>query len=301
MRKFLFFGLIFLTFSQISAQQPIARQAFFLTSLLPDSVQLNGAKGLSVDLSGDIYVADTGNNRILKISPSGEIINVVGGFGWDAEQFYTPLDICTGSALDVFVADYNNNRIQRYDKDLNYISSLNSDENWDESYRFGYPKSIDVSIHGELFILDRENVRILKLNSFGEPELSFGDYSEGKGQLLDPVQLTISPQDVIYVSDRQANKILVFDYFGNYISEIGGSILKEPQGISFSDRKLLFVADTGNKRIAVFNPAGELIYQWSQISPSEGTFQNPVDVVSFEKKVFVLDDDRIFVFELKGK
>ena len=301
MRKFLFFGLIFLTFTQLSAQQQIAGQAFFLTSILPDSVQLNGAKGLSVDLSGDLYIADTGNNRILKISPSGEIINVVGGFGWDAEQFYTPLDICTGSALDVFVADYNNNRIQRYDKDLNYISSLNSDENWDESYQFGYPKSIDVSIHGELFILDRENVRILKLNSFGEPELSFGDYSEGKGQLLDPVQLTISPQDVIYVSDRQANKILVFDYFGNYISEIGGSILKEPQGISFSDRKLLFVADTGNKRIAVFNPAGELIYQWSQISPSEGTFQNPVDVVSFEKKVFVLDDDRIFVFELKGK
>ena len=103
----------------------------------------------------------------------------------------------------------------------------------------------------------------------------------------------------MYVSDAQANKIIVFDYFGNYISEIGKNFLKKPLGLFFSTLNLLFVADNGNKRIVVFSPEGDLVFQWSAIFTELGKFQNPVDVVSFEKRVYVLDDDRIFVFELK--
>ncbi len=298
MKRFLLFALIFFPFMRILAQPSTARQAFFLTSLLPDSVQLNGAKGLSVDLSGDLYIADTGNNRILKISPTGEVINAIGGFGWDAEQFYTPLDICAESGLDVFVADFDNQRLQRYDKDLNYIYSLYSDENWEGQFQFAYPKSVAISRHGDLFLLDGENVRIIKFSSFGEPEIAFGDYAQGKGQLLDPVQLTISSQDLLYVSDQAAKKVLVFDYFGNYVSEIGDGLLDSPQGIFFSDNKL-FVADIGKKEIFVFKPDGELLLRWSKISNARGNFRQPEDVVAFGNKIYVLDSDEILVFEIK--
>lgn len=299
--KYIIFFLLLLL-STAMAQQPKVSQAIYLYTLIGDSasqVQLKCARGLSVDLSGFIYISDTENNRILKLNPEGEIIKSIGGFGWEKEQFYTPVDICTGSALDVFVADYNNHRIQRYDKDLNYISSLYSDEKWDEEFQFAYPKSITVSIHGDLFLIDGENVRLLKLNSFGEPEMSFGDFAEGKGRLLDPVQLAMGPQDRIYVSDSQENRIVVFDYFGNYLSEIGSDFLKEPQGIFYSPLELLFVADRGNKRVAVFYPEGELVFQCSIISEKIGKFRNPVDVVTFENRVYVLDENQVFAFELK--
>lgn len=299
---YLILCLITIPESASFSQQSKFEHFIYLYTMIGDStsqIQLKQARALSVDLSGSIYVSDTGNNRILKFNKDGKLIKTVGGFGWEKDQFYTPFDIHASSALDIFVADYNNHRVERYDKDLNYISSLYSNENWEDQFQFGYPKSVASSIHGELFIIDGENVRLLKLNSFGEPEMSFGDFAEGKGRLLQPVQVAISPDDKIYVSDSQASKIIVFDYFGNYLTEIGSNFLTEPQGIFYSPLKLLFVADQGNKRVVAFKPDGELIIAWSKISDELGSFQNPVDIVSFQQRVFVLDNDQIFVFELK--
>ncbi len=283
-------------------QLPEYSQAIYLYTLIGDSgstIQLKEARALSVDLSGSIYIADTGNNRILKFDKDGKLIKTVGGFGWEKEQFYSPHDIHASSVLDIFVTDYNNHRIERYDKDLNYISSFYSSENWEDQFQFGYPKSVASSIHGELFIIDGENIRLLKLNSFGEPEINFGGLAEGKGRLLQPGQVAISPDDRIYVSDSQANKIIVFDYFGNYLTEIGSDFLKEPQGIFYSPLKLLFVADQGNKRIVAFDANGELQLSWSIIADRLGSFQYPMDVVTFQNRAFILDNDWIFVFELK--
>ncbi len=294
--------IFWILFSTSFAQKHQLNQAIYLYTMTSDSTfksQLKQARALSVDLSGSIYIADTGNNRILKFSNDGKLIKTVGGFGWEKEQFYSPYDIHASSALDIFVADYNNHRVERYDKDLNYISSLYSNENWEEQLQFGYPQSVASSIHGELFIIDGENVRLLKLNSFGEPEMSFGDFAEGKGRLLQPAQTAISPDDKIYVSDSQANKIIVFDYFGNYLTEIGSNFLKGPQGIFYSPLKLLLVADQGNKRVVAFKLDGEVVIARSKISDELGSFQNPVDIVSFQRRVFVLDNDQIFVFELK--
>jgi DNA-binding beta-propeller fold protein YncE len=299
---YLILCLISILSSVSFSQQPKFNQAIYLYTLIGDStsrIQLKQARALAVDLFGSIYIADTGNNRVLKLDADGQFIKTVGGFGWGKEQFYSPYDMHVSSVLDIFVADYNNNRIERYDKDLNYISSLYSGEDWDDQFQFGYPKSIASSIHGELFIIDGENIRLLKLNSFGDPEMSFGDFAEGKGRLLQPVQVVISPDDKIYVSDSQANKIIVFDYFGNYLTEIGSNFLKGPQGIFYSSLKLLFIADQGKKRIVAFKPDGELVITWSRISDESGSFKNPVDVVTLQKRVFVLDNDRVFVFELK--
>lgn len=303
MRNFFILITSLLIFTTIAfSQQQQFSQAFYLYSFTANNtakLKLKNAGSLSVDPVGAIYVADTDNNRILKFKIDGSLIKSIGGFGWEKEQFYSPLDVCASSALNIFIADYNNNRIKRYDKDLNYISSLSADENWQSEFHFAFPKSVNVSIHGELFVLDGENIRVLKLNSFGEPELTFGDYQEGKGRLVDPVQLEVSPNDKIFVSDRQANKIFVFDYFGNYLLTIGSGILKEPTGIFYSRANLLFVADTGNKRIVLFSADGKLTFSWGLISKEMGTFSRPLDVITYEKKVYVLDNDNIFVFELK--
>ncbi|MDZ7264875.1 MAG: NHL repeat-containing protein [candidate division KSB1 bacterium] len=284
------------------AQQAPISQINYLYTMIGDSaspVRLKQARAVSVALSGLIYVSDTGNHRILKLSPDGEVLQIVGGFGWQKDQFYLPYDIHASSALDIFVADYNNHRIQRYDKDLNYISSLYSNANWASTVQFGFPKSIASSFHGELFLIDGENTRILKLNSFGEPEMSFGDFAEGRGRLLQPVKLCIGANDQIFVSDAAANKIFVFDYFGNYLMEIGGAVLSQPQGIYFSHRRLLFVADQGNRRIVVFKPDGELVLTYPGTIGASGSLQQPVDVVTVQQRLLVLDNDRLLVFEWK--
>jgi len=297
-----FIFLFWLFISTSFAQQHQLSQVFYLYTMIGENtplIELKEAKALTVDLSGSIYIADTGNHRIIKLNSDGDVIKIIGGLGWEKEQFYSPSDINASYALDIYVADYYNHRIQRFDKYLNYIASLYSNENWEPMLQFGYPKSITISIHGDLFIIDGENNRIVKFNTLSAPEISFGDYGEGKGRLLQPIQAMITPDDIIYVSDSQGNKIIVYDYFGNYLTEIGSNYLKEPKGIFYSPLNLLFVADQGNKRIAVFKSNGDLLFSWSKISDKIGSFKNPADVVNFKNKVYVLDNDQIFVFELK--
>ncbi|MFQ5824487.1 MAG: NHL repeat-containing protein [bacterium] len=257
-------------------------------------------QALSIDPEGHVFLVDTGNNRILEFDKNGKFIYSVGGFGWEKEEFDNPLDISVKTSLDIFIADYNNERIERYDNKLNYISSFYSENTFTSSLQFGFPSSVDISKHGELFICDNENDRILKLNSFGEPVLSFGDYNWGDGQLEYPVKIEVTTSDMLYVSDQGTNQIVIFDYYGNFITRFGKKILHNPNGLAWTEDNKLFVADSGNNRIVIFNTEHEPIYFWGEEGEKIGAFKNPVDVAIFQNQIYVLDSDnsRIQVFEL---
>ena len=262
-------------------------------------LSISRPQAIAIDPEGSVYILDTGNNRIVKFNNKGEYVFTLGGFGWETEQFDRPLDITAKTGLEVFVADFNNERIERYDKKLNYISSFYSEETFSTNLQFGFPSSVDVSAHGELFICDNENNRILKLNTLGEPVVSFGDFNWGDGQLEHPAKVEVSPGNLIYVSDQSANQIVVFDYFGNFVSKFGKGVLNNPQGMIWSQNKL-FVADSGNDRLVVFDQNHRLIYSWGDEGSKIGAFKNPVDVAVFDGRIYVLDsgNNRVQVFEL---
>lgn len=263
-----------------------------------ENISISESKALSIDLNGNIYLADTNNNRIVKFDHEGEFIKTIGGFGWEKEEFDSPIDICAKSSLDILVADHNNHRIERYDKDMNYISSYYSDESLDASLQFAYPAGVAISIHGEIILIDSENKRLLKINSFGQPEMSFGAFSEGKGKLNDPLQIDIGANDRIFVSDESSAAVLVFDYFGNYLTHIGEGLLSRPRGIFIDEQDRLWIADKEQKSIFVFSTSGELILQFSGNQNSVVTIDDPVDIVTYKNRVYVLNDNKIQVFEL---
>ena len=116
--------------------------------------QFNHPSSVSGDAYGNIYVADTGNNRIQKFDDNGQLLSFIGGFGWGKEQFQVPHDIFVYNSLDIYIADFENSRIERYDKDLNWITSYYSNENWESRDQFEFPRSIFLSLHGDFFIVD---------------------------------------------------------------------------------------------------------------------------------------------------
>jgi DNA-binding beta-propeller fold protein YncE len=262
--------------------------------------QFRSPLALSIGPQGNIYIADTGNNRIQKFSARGEFLKEVGGFGWATEQFDRPVDICAKTGLDVFVADYNNERIERYDKDFNFISSYYSDESLSEDLQFGFPCAVTISNHGELFIIDGENYRVLKIDSFGEPELSFADYRWADGKLDDPHQIEISSKDIVYVSDRTAHRIAYYDYFGNYNGQFGAEILSAPGGLAVDAEGNIWIADTELHRVVVFDPAGRLLLSWGSEGELSGAFRRPADIAVGDGLVYVLDEgnSRVQVFEI---
>ena len=261
--------------------------------------ELLNPMAVSVDPKGNVYVADTGNNRIQKLDAFGKVIKFIGGFGWESEQFQRPLDICADNGLDVFVADYENRRIERYDKDLNWITSFYSDESLPEELHFGFPCGIAISIHSELFLVDDENYRVLKLNTERKPDLTFGDFDWGEGKLDQPCKVYVSPDDKVYVSDQAAGRVVVFDYYGNYLTHWGDGVLSQPRGICQTPSGHILVADWGNHQIVVFDIAGRPVFNWGSLGDKIGAFNHPADVACYGDKVYVADSDnhRVQVFD----
>lgn len=262
--------------------------------------QMQNPMGVSTDAAGNIYVVDAGNHRLQKFNERGELISFIGGFGWSARQFQMPRDVFVYNSLDVFVADHENHRIERYDKDLNWLASYYSSDNWNSRYQFLFPRAVAVSIHGNLFIADAEYRRIVKFTPCFEPEMSFGDFDWGSGVLLDPAGIALDRRDRVYVSDATAGKVPVFDYFGNYLYEIGVGVLSRPAGLIIDDSGHLFVVDSAKSRIFVFDPSGALIDEFGSPGDKYGAFNEPQDICIHSNRLYVADggNHRIQVFEI---
>ncbi len=69
--------------------------------------------GVAVDSYGNVYVADTNNNRIQKFSSTGKFITMWGTLGTGNGQFSGPSGIAVDGSGNIYVADTNNNRIQK--------------------------------------------------------------------------------------------------------------------------------------------------------------------------------------------
>jgi DNA-binding beta-propeller fold protein YncE len=275
------------------------------------SAKLSQPLGMDIDPDGNLYIADTGNNRILKCSQRGELRREAGGFGFDKQQFDRPVDVWAGNGLDVFVVDYNNQRLERYDKDLNYISSYYSDELQNESLQFGYPAAVGLSANGEIFLADNEFNRVLRIDSFGKPKSSFGDFNWGEGRLARPAKILIDANRKIFVSDSTADEIAEYDYYGNFLQRFGAGVLRDPAGMAALRAEgrgqrggaLLVVADRGNHRIVCFSSEGERIFDFGKRGRAPEEFSFPADVAARGNCIFVLDtgNNRVQVFELQMK
>lgn len=302
----IFCSLIFTTqLLQVSdAKDPMpALVAIYLTEFgrAPiDGKSLSRPQGLSIDLDGNLYIADTGNNRVLKVDQEGKLLRQVGGFGWGKEQFDSPVDVWAENNLDVLIADYNNRRIERYDKDLNYISSLYNDETAPATAQFTFPVAVALSGHGEVLLADGEFHRLVRMNSFGKLLGSFGDYDAGDGALAAPVKILVSPRDEIFVADSSRASILKYDYFGNFVTHLGEGVLRSPTGLALWEDVLL-VADGGAHQIIGFGRDGERLGAWGEAGEKVGQFSSSLGVKVFRNRAFVLDggNNRVQIFELK--
>jgi len=299
------FLFIFSTSAAAHSQIQISFRGIILDETV-GAARLSQPLGMDVDPDGNLYIADTGNNRILKCSQRGELLRETGGFGFDKQQFDRPVDIWAGNGLEVLVVDYNNHRLERYDKDLNYISSYYSDELQNESLQFGYPAAVSFSTNGEIFLADHEFDRMLRIDAFGKPKSSFGDFNWGDGRLSRPAKILITSRREIFVSDSTAEAIMEFDYYGNFVRRLGEGIFRDPAGmtevrIAKNKDNHLLVADRGNHRVVALNRHGEILLALGKMGKAPEQFLAPTDVAVFDNRVFVLDteNNRVQIFELK--
>jgi len=165
-------------------------------------------KGIAVDTDGNVYVADSADHRIIKYSPEGKVLFVVGEEGKTALRFHIPLDVATDLQDNLYITDSGNHRIQKLTSNGEYVNR------WGEEGRkpgqFNRPSGVAVDREGRVYVVDSGNHRVQVFDSAGKLLTLFGKRGKGPGEFESPESIAIGPDGKIYVLDWGNNRIQVF-------------------------------------------------------------------------------------------
>lgn len=209
------------------------------------------ARAIAITTLGEIFVLDGALSRLYKLDQSGKKIANAGGFGIDREAFDSPLDLTT-DGLNVFVADRGNQRVSQFDRNLNFVTLLQNRPTPLTALGLGRdpttsdgqlwrPISISISGQGDLYILDEAQRQVIRINPLtfaadiqqrqNPTQFQFGGFDAGAGNLIDPQCVQTSRSGKVFVSDKGARAVFVYDLFGNFVAQIGKGMLNAPRGL----------------------------------------------------------------------
>ena len=251
------------------------------------------ATALAIDQLNNIFVADAGSNRVYKYSSDYKLLSSFGGFGWNEYSLDSPIDISVSYDLVVYVCDYNNNRVQILDRNLNYVHSISGDN---EKELFGYPKSIALSNEGELFIIDSDNNRIVQLDNFRNLIRIFGSLNS-VNKFKYPTKIRVH-NDRLFIIDN--HDVVMYDLFGNYIDVYKNDSVV--MGISFYNDDIVFLEKEKIKFINLHNKKefAILIENNNEFSDMYELGNNFNDIIINKNFCYLLDKNKILVFEIKN-
>ncbi|HMR40881.1 MAG TPA: hypothetical protein PKA90_10675 [Ignavibacteria bacterium] len=178
------------------------------------------AVSVTQDGKENIYVLDAAANQIIKYSNKLEYKKRNGKQGWAEGQYDSPTYIDGSSGLDILVSDGKNSRVQRLDLELNPISVLYTDlADISVELRYRTPVASLVMNSNQLFVIDKDNQRVVVYNDGRLASGIFGDY-KSKGKLGEPVKILKDSKNYIYILDKEQKGIMRYDNLGNFIKKI---------------------------------------------------------------------------------
>lgn len=246
------------------------------------------ASSFYINSSGHIYVTDSGSDEVYKLDTTGILLKSVGGFGWDNGSFDDPVDVFATS-LTVYVCDKNNHRVQRFDKDLNFVEVLSSKGKENNDEQFGYPAGALTSGQGDLFILDTENKRIIKFDLFGNFIQNFGGFDYGEYSFTNPQSMAVYSSSALFVLND--NSLFVFDLFGNGISKTKFDFGLKNIRITFNDLTL------SNDSTIYYSSLTSKELKLKELKLTDfNSSKKIISSIIFNNKLYVLTKDRILIF-----
>lgn len=239
------------------------------SAVLPTPVSLNGSQGIAVDSSGNIYVADTGNNQVVIFNAAGTSATIISTFN-GGDTFSSPQGI-TLNGTDWYVTDFNNNRVVQFSRGTNaFVRTFGSGI-------LSFPIGIGQDLSGNILVVDSGNHRIVKYSTSGGLISNYGS-----SNLVVPAFIVTDSSGNTYVTDIGSPSIVKFDNTGAFVANFSSSgttmgFLSNPLGIAIDNDGNIIVADPGISKVYKFDTSGNFLSTLGSFgaSFSPGKFNSP--------------------------
>jgi len=228
----------------------------------------NTPSGIALDSSGNLYVADTGNNRIRKITPAGQVTTLAGdgtagysdGPAMQA-RFNGPIGLAVDHNGNVFVADTYNDRIRKISTEGRVTSIAGAGhpgyaDGTAATSLFDTPCGVAVTPDGTLFIADTGNSQVRKLSPDGQVTTLKPVFPNALAapDLRQPVGLALTHDGFVYITELDRGRVvqLAPDGTAQVITSSHNAAdpvavrLHQPGGIAVGRNGELYLADSGN-------------------------------------------------------
>lgn len=275
------------------------------TSSVPGVVKVIGSQGtqagnfispesIVTDRSGHLYIVDSFNNRVQKLTPTGDPILIWGSEGSGDGQFYGCRGIAIDSDDNVYITDTILHRVQKFDSSGNFLGKWGSEGTGNGE--FSAPFDVAVDSADNVYIVDTNNNRVQIFTCSGTFVGSFGTGGTEDGQLDGPIGITIDRDDNVYIADGNNDRIQKFDKSGKFVAKWGETgegdgEFETPYGLSADLAGNIYVTDIGNHRIQKFDSSGTFLGKAGHKGDQDGELFEPTDIaVDYYGNVYVVDE-----------
>ena len=231
------------TVSDPTAKNPIFERK---TALVHDS------NGMVVDSNGQLFVSvGSGYDTIDVYDKDGNYLRHFGSHGSGDGQLNYPFALAVDDSNNIYVADKDNGRIEKFDNAGNYLAQFDAGLNL-------RPYGVAVDHSGNIYEAD-DNGTINVFNSAGNLIKVIGSNGSGDGQFGCARGVVVDSSGNVYGIDGCGNRIEKFDSSGNYISQFGNGNLDSPISIAIDSSNNLYVTNYNIQYLVKFDSNGNFL------------------------------------------
>jgi sugar lactone lactonase YvrE len=237
------------------------------------SGQLSRPEGMAMDTEGDIWVADSLDNRLEEFNGSGGYMGKIAPESGSRCALTRPTAIAIDAAGDLWVTDSGVQKVVEFSGSGNCLAVVGEGQ-----FHGRGPEGIAVDSNNDIWVADTYGGRLLKFNEGGILLRSVATKGTGNGQLGQPDGLAIALGNRIYVSDWEDDKVAEYDEGGNLVRQFGtagtgSGQLEQPTGVTVDAQGDVWIGDEKNERIDEFTQAGEYVASFGAAGSGAGQFE----------------------------